>query len=111
MTCQTKVEATSELCRQLVVSYISSIETQQSSKPPRSCCSSAPSRPLPEALALYMKKRRIMSVKLLKYVVKRNNGGLSYFVSLLAYPDPLSLPLPLPDNKINKLLIVLGKKT
>ena len=37
-----------------------------------------------------------MLVKLLKYVVKRSNVGLSYFVSLLAFADPLPLPLPLP---------------
>ena len=43
-----------------------------------------------------MKKRTIMLVKLLKYVVKRSNIGLSYFVSLLAPADPLPLSLPLP---------------
>ena len=37
-----------------------------------------------------------MLVKLLKYVVKRSNIGLSYFVSLLTSADPLPLPLPLP---------------
>jgi hypothetical protein len=36
-----------------------------------------------------------MLVELLKYVVKRSRGALSYFVSLLASPDPLLLPLPL----------------
>jgi hypothetical protein len=52
--------------------------------------------PLPEALALYMKKRRVMLVKLLKYVVERSNVGLSYFILLLASADPLPLLLPLP---------------
>jgi len=42
-----------------------------------------------------MKKRRIMLVKLLKYIVKTSNIGLSYFISLLASADPLPLPLPL----------------
>ena len=37
-----------------------------------------------------------MLVKLLKYVVKRSKDDMSYFVSLLASPDPLSLPLPFP---------------
>ena len=37
-----------------------------------------------------------MLVKLLKYVVKRSKCAMSYFVSLLASPDPLPLPLPLP---------------
>ena len=37
-----------------------------------------------------------MLVKLLKYVVKRSKGVMSYFVSLLASPDPLPLHLPLP---------------
>jgi hypothetical protein len=51
---------------------------------------------LPEALALE-KKSTIMLVRLLKYVVKRSNGGLpsSYFVSLLASPHHLPLPLAL----------------
>ena len=49
--------------------------------------------PLPNAVALYMKKSRIMLVKLLKYVVNIGNGGLSYFVSLLASAEPLPLPL------------------
>ena len=35
-----------------------------------------------------------MLVKLLKYVVKRSKGAMSYFVSLLASRDPLPLPLP-----------------
>jgi hypothetical protein len=52
--------------------------------------------PLPEALALHMKKSIIMLVKLLKSILKTSNGGLSYFVSLFAsLPLPLPLPVPL----------------
>jgi hypothetical protein len=36
-----------------------------------------------------------MLVESLKYVVKRSKGAMSYFVSLLAFPDPLPLSLPL----------------
>ena len=50
--------------------------------------------PLLEALALCMKKEHNY-VSILKYVVKRSKGAMSYFVSLLASLDPLPLPLPL----------------
>ena len=35
-----------------------------------------------------------MLVNLLKYIVKRSKGAMSYFVSLLGSPHPLSLSLP-----------------
>ena len=49
-----------------------------------------------------------MLVKLLKYVVKRSNVGLSYFVSLLASADPLPLPLPLPLLAVVSLALALA---
>jgi len=97
MTCQTKVGTSSEFPRQLVVNYIyQALKPNKVASLPEVAPLPLLHVPLPKALAFYMKKSRIMFVKLLKYVVKRSNGGLSYFVSLLASPDPLPLLLPVP---------------
>jgi hypothetical protein len=54
-----------------------------------------------------------MLVKLLKYIVKRSKGVMSYFVSLLGSPDPLPLPLlvPLALNKNRVKQVNIGGNT